>query len=215
MTQAASRLEHDTLFHQTARVVGREEDSTWRVHTAAGELCAKRAVSCLAAPQPGDRIALATSAGGEAWIMGVLEREGDGELCLDVDGDVRLRAPRLRLDGAAELRLSSAGEVGVTTSRLALRAVDTQLLLDRVNCTAEVLVSQIERVKSFGKSLDQSFGRLSQRLKRSFRHVEDIDRLKAGHIDHVADTTLSLRSEHTVVTADGLVKVDGKQVHLG
>jgi hypothetical protein len=62
---------------------------------------------------------------------------------------------------------------------------------------------------------DSLFERVSQRVKRSFRTVEDIDQLKAKKIDYAAESTLALRAEHAVVHGEELIKVDGKQIQLG
>jgi transglutaminase/protease-like cytokinesis protein 3 len=57
--------------------------------------------------------------------------------------------------------------------------------------------------------------RWSQKVKRAYRKVEQIDELRAQNIDYSADQTMSLHSENALVTAEGLVKVDGEQIHLG
>ncbi|MCZ7681708.1 MAG: DUF3540 domain-containing protein [Sandaracinaceae bacterium] len=55
--------------------------------------------------------------------------------------------------------------------------------------------------------------RLSQRVKRAYRFVEEMDVTRAGSIDYRADDVASLRARHTVMAADEQVKVDGKQIH--
>ena len=57
--------------------------------------------------------------------------------------------------------------------------------------------------------------RISQRVKRLYRHVEDFEQLRADKVDYVANKTMSLRGQNTLMTAEELVKVDGEQIHLG
>jgi len=63
--------------------------------------------------------------------------------------------------------------------------------------------------------LKQYRHRFSQRVKNAYRRVEGMDQLRAQHIDHAADKTMSLRGENTLMTAKQLVKVDGEQIHMG
>jgi hypothetical protein len=64
-------------------------------------------------------------------------------------------------------------------------------------------------------SCDSVFDRLLQRVKRSYRFVEEHDQVRAAQIDYVAQNNASLRGENTLITAKDLVKVDGEQIHLG
>ena len=65
------------------------------------------------------------------------------------------------------------------------------------------------------ETLDSVLDRFSQRVKRSYRTVEETDQLKAERIDYTASSTMSLHGENALVTAEQLVKVDGEQIHLG
>jgi hypothetical protein len=62
---------------------------------------------------------------------------------------------------------------------------------------------------------DSLFERVSQRVKRSFRTVEDIDQVRANKIDYASESTLALRAENAVVHAEELMKVDASQIQLG
>ena len=57
--------------------------------------------------------------------------------------------------------------------------------------------------------------RLSQRVKRSYRTVDELDQLHARQLDYKVDKTMSLRAANALLTAEQLVKVDGGQIHLG
>ena len=59
------------------------------------------------------------------------------------------------------------------------------------------------------------FERVTQRVKRSFRFVEDADTVKAGRIDYAADTALTMRAKNTIIAAEELAKVDAEQIQLG
>ena len=63
--------------------------------------------------------------------------------------------------------------------------------------------------------VDTVMERISQKVKRSYRLVEECDYLRSGEVDYRADKNMSLHGDNTMVTAKELVKVDGGQIHLG
>ena len=57
--------------------------------------------------------------------------------------------------------------------------------------------------------------RVSSRVKRSYRMVEECDHVRAEQIDYAAKKRLSLHGETALLTAQHLAKVEGDQIHLG
>jgi hypothetical protein len=211
---AAVKIERDTVSQEVAtitQVTGR----SLRAMAGASEVLAERATSCLTPPAPGDTVLLATSASGRSWVLAVLERPST-ETTIAVDGDLAIRAGgRLDLGARQGVSLTSAGEIAATAAALQLCAVDADVAVERITVVGRYLSSELERVKSFAKTFDGVFERLSQRVQRSFRRVEEVDQLDAGHIDYRAGGLASLRSQSAVVSAEELVKLDGGQIHLG
>ena len=155
---------------------------------------ARRALSCLVDPEPGDRVLVARSrAGAEAYVLAVLEREGDAAVSL-----VSPRATELRSVGPLTI---VAPEATIATPVFSLQSAVAHLHATRV---ASVL-----------GAVDVIVDRLVQRAKQVFRVVEELDHLRAGQVDYEAKGTLSLHAENTTMTAEGLVKVDGEQIQLG
>jgi hypothetical protein len=188
------------VIHETG-IVGPMEGGTVTVRTDTGSYRAKRAVSCLVAPQPGDRVTLALTRAG-AYVMGVLERGSASEtgITITVDGD---------------LELALGGRFGVTASELALHAPEARVAIGRTTLVGQLLVSQIERVKQVASSVDQIAERFSQTVERCYRFVAKHDQLRAETIDYKAEKTLGLHAQNAMLTAQKLIKVDGDQIHLG
>ncbi|GLR12862.1 hypothetical protein GCM10007907_16520 [Chitinimonas prasina] len=90
--------------------------------------CAARtALSCLLAPQSGDRVLYLAASGGERWVLHVLSRMDAGEACIEVAGIPRLTiaSPELTLCGERRLALITADEADLTAAgRLTLSARD-------------------------------------------------------------------------------------------
>jgi hypothetical protein len=211
---AALKIERDLVSQEVATVIGRD-DRRVRVLVGAGEVLAERATSCLVPPEHGDTVLVAVSDGGRAWVVAVLARSA--ATAIEVEGDlaIRCRSGRLDLGARDGVSLTTAGELAATAASLDIRAVEADVAVSRIGLVGQYLSSELERVKSFAKTWDGVYERVSQRVQRSFRRVEEMDQLDAGHIDYQARDLASLRSQSAVITADELVKIDGGQIHLG
>lgn len=197
-------------------VVLRAGDEMLLVEAGSARLPARRAVSCLVEPEPGDLVLL--GGGGERpYILAVLERRGTAPLRLAVRGDLELAAGgRLALRGemAAEmasptkLTLAAGDELTVTGRR-------ARLLLEEMVHVGRSLASHVGKLKVVGEALETLADRILSRARRSYRFVGEGDHLRSGTIDHRAEGTLHLRGRDALVTASTIAKVDAGQIHLG
>ncbi len=207
-------LRPSEMVQEAARVLSVTPDGTM-VQSEAGVYRAQRAVSCLVAPEVDDVVLLATSERGTCYVLAVLEREAmatrlsvEGDLELSSTGQVRIAAPE-------GVDLVSQKRVGVVSAEVKVNAVEAKVATQKATVVGRFLQTEFERVKSFANAIDGVFGRFSQRAKSSIRRVEGLEQLKAEHIDHSAQKTMTLHGENAVVTARQLVKVDGEQIHVG
>ena len=190
------------VFQTIGHLVAAEEHG-WTVRTDEGSFQARRATSCLLQPQIGDKVLLVGEPLGELYVLAVLERQEGVSHCLSTDGDLKIELQKGRFTVAASegVDLVSAREVSLLSKRIEARA-------------SEGLFS-IGKVRAMGNALDAVYERLSQTVQVAFRKVHKLDRLQAGQIDYSADGMARVHGENTVLTADGLVKADGKQIHIG
>jgi hypothetical protein len=206
----------ESAAHQEIALVTRVEGARAVVRADDVEYRAKRAASCLLEPQEGDRVLCAVALDGSAWVLAVLDREG-GATAIAVDGDLELvsRTGRVRVAGAEGVSLASHADVTIAAGELELRAVATSLVTEGLELLGKAARVEVGQVKILAETLDAVLDRLSQRIKRAYRVVEERDHLRAGTIDYAAEKAISLSSENTIVLAKELVKVDGGQIQLG
>lgn len=216
MTNLAKKLNHSQAIQEIA-TVRHIDGATVTVTNDAGEYACTRAVSCLVAPEVDDVCLVATSEGGKAWILAVLDREDRTKTCLSVDGDldVRLKQGAFTIAANEGVGIVSAADVKVVAGRFNLNAVDGNVALQRLSYVGRFVQSEVEKIRSLAGTFDSVLERFSQKVKRSYRTVEELDQVKAEQLDYKANKTMSLRGGNTLVTADKLVKVDGDQIHLG
>ncbi len=181
------------------------------------EYAAKRAMSCLVAPCLGDRVLLAVIDDGSAYVLAVLEREGEEPAVLDAGRSTQLRVARGRLDLVAEegVGLASPGEVSLVSPKLEVRALEGKIGVDRLLAVGTELVAEAVRLRSVAGAVETVADRVTQRVKRVFRFVEELDQLRARRVDYTAKKALHLHGENSLLTAEKLVKMDGENIHMG
>lgn len=169
----AEKLDDGRIIQEMGSVVraGRE----LRVRTASGDCHARRAASCLTTPQQGDLVLLATSARGDSYVLAVLEQQAGADTELSVDGDLAIRAGSGRVTIAAQqgIGLVSAQDVAVTAGRFELVAAEGHVVLDRLGFVGELVRGEVQKIKLFARTFDAVLERFSQRVKRSYRTVEE------------------------------------------
>jgi len=174
-----------------------------------------RAVSCLVAPREGDRV-LISGAGAEWYALAVLQREDDA-VELEADGDLTVRSRRgaVSVAAASEVRLMAGEAVRLAAGEVSVDAGRMQLAARAVEHIGALVSAQVDTVKVLAKAIDTTAERVTQRAKRVFRFVEELDALRAGNVDQAVSELWQLRAKDAMLTARHLVKMDGDQIHMG
>ena len=214
MSNLAEKLTSSVLEQCTGTVV-RIEGATIVVLVEGREVRARRAVSCLVEPRADDHV-LVAKRGWTGHVIAVLERE-EGTATLVVDGDLDVSVPngKLRMVARDGVDLVSPSDVQVLANALSWHANQLKVSATEVVAIASQVLADVATTKLKGGVLDRVFDRVSERVKRSYRTVEELDQVRAKQVDYQASETMSLRSENMVATAKELVKVDGEQIHFG
>jgi hypothetical protein len=215
MSNLARKLDELDVFQAMGRVV-RKDQGKLVVRTHRGDLFAKRAVGCLVEPREDDFVLVAGEPSGACYVLSVLEREGDGvTIACEGDLDIKLQSGRFQVASQEGIDLVTAKEVSVAAGGVSVHAGTGKVVVDTLSYLGSVVRAELEKIKIQSGTLDAVLDRFSQRVKRSYRNVEEIDQLKAKNIDYEAKQTMALRSENAVISAQELVKMDGEQIHVG
>ena len=94
-------------------------------------------------------------------------------------------------------------------------ALDARVFFERVGLSGGAAQASFETIKTVANVLEQVADRVTHRVKRSYRFVEELDTTRAKEIDTRAERTFSVQSQNTLMTAKALMKVDATQIHLG
>jgi hypothetical protein len=173
------------------------------VWTGESMIAARRALTCLVVPEIGDTVLVADGGTPCSFVLAILERPGGGELRIAAEGDLSIETPggRFAVRSGSGLDLATESRLTLGAARIDVRAQDVGLFLGSVMLVAGAVDAMLER--------------LSQTARRVFRQVEEVDHLRAGHIDYAAAGMSRLHGGHMLLTATELVKTDAKQIHVG
>jgi len=193
------------------------EKETYTIESQSGMYNAQQAVSCLTQPLLGDKVLLVGNFVDGFYILAVLEREEGQKHTLSFHGEVDFRAEDGRLTIAAQrgMALASAKDIALASSELNIHSIKSEVSIHRLIFNGGFWLGQVKRLKLIATTFDSIVDRLSQRIKRSYRTVEDIEHLRAGRLDYLIDKLLSLRGKYSMITAKEDVKIDGERIHMG
>lgn len=215
MQAVAELLDESSVVQEMGRIRGAGDELT--VETSRGVYRARRATSCLVDPVPDDRVLVVSSAAGEAFVLAVLERPGDEPLELRADRDLRIKLPSGRFVVAAAdgVDLVSPKEINIVTGELEVNAQSGSVFFEKLAYLGTLANVDVEKVRTVAGVLEQVVDRISQKVKRSYRFVEEVDLTRANEIDMRAKENVHVRGHNALMTAEVLVKMDAKQIHLG
>lgn len=217
MSSAARKLSDAEVF-QTMGTIIRSSGSAFVVRSGEGDIHAKRALSCLVEPLEGDFVLIAGEPRGGAYILSVLERDAEhGATAILCEGDLEIKVPngRLRVASQEGIELLSPKDVNIAAAEVSVHARTASFVLEQLSYLGSLVAGELGKLKLKSGIIETVAERVSSRVKRSFRSVEEVDQLKAECIDYAANQTMTLRAENTIVTAKELVKMDGEQIHMG
>jgi hypothetical protein len=213
---ANRQVDPASIALQYGKVLEKEGEGCFLLETAGGTVKARRAVSCLVEPGVKDLALFSLDEFGRAYVLSVLEREGEGPVALTFEGDVELKAlaGRVRIAGQEGVDIATA-ELNLVSGRLNVNAAEAQMSVPRLHFFGSFLEGQVERIKLIGETCDSVFERVSQRVQRSYRWVAELDQLRAGHLNYIVKKLMNLRGQYTVMTAEKDVRIDGDKILMG
>jgi hypothetical protein len=145
------------------------------------------AMAVLYSPEPGDEVLVACNEPPHAYVIGVLE--GRGTITLRVHADLRLEAPRGRVQILAGKSIQVRSE-----QSLELNAPRATFRFDRLNVLVTTLV---------------------QRLTHAFTWATGLVQSKSRRLRWIAEEGWLVRAGRAHVRTTDNIHINGKTVHLG
>ena len=205
-----------TETHLETGTVARILSGTIEVRWGTATCHARRAKSCLVAPEIGDTVLCAVGAEG-TFVLAVLQGAEGAPTRLEAQGDLHIQARegKVAVSSPESIDLVSGGVVSMTSKELHVRAKSGSVAVEELGFFGKLVQAEVAKIALAAQEVDSTLERLTQRAKRVFRFVEEIDQTRAGTVDVRAQGLVGIRGENAVISARVLAKVDGEQIHLG
>lgn len=217
MQDAARKIESPMLALGYA-VVDSATDGHLFVQTPNGRVRARKAASCLLAPVTGDQVLLSEDNFGRAYILAVLERPDDlTENRLTLDGPTHLvvNDGDLTLSAEKGVTMASPAHVALSAAELQVHAARADIGLEETTVAGTSLNASFERIRTVARSMDSFIRSWVQRMSSCFRYVREVDETQAASARQLVEGTLTVQTGNSVHMAEGHIKIDAEQIHLG
>jgi hypothetical protein len=216
MNNFAVYKERAELYQDTGIIVADEHDNIL-IRNSTGTYRAQRATSCLVKPEIGDLVLFCVTEADFGYILAILERKEECTTTISINGNLDLNVDSgsfsvTALDGVA---LSSPRVLSMISPEINVNATKGDVTVQRLTFTGNFFQATLKQIKLFADNFDSLLERLHQRIKRSYRFIEETDQLRADKIDHRAEELLQMHGKNAVINAKELIKLDGEQIHVG
>ena len=150
-------------------------------------------------------------------ILSILVRHKTKGTCLDFPADVTVKAGQgqLHMNASQGLSLSTQQEMDLLAEKVSVNAEKGLLNIKILNVIGSTLVSRINNVQVFVRSLETVAEHWLQKVKNSFRQIEGVDQLKTKDSLHTIENLYSMRSKQAAILAKKDIKMDAERIHMG
>lgn len=185
-----------------------------------GPVVCRKAAGCLLDPGEGDLVLVSLPAGdeGRCWILSVLERASVEEpATVTLHEGVMLAASkgRLSLYSEKETILQAQGRLSLSADTMDLSAGTANWFIRSLSMVGGRIESVWEKARQTVASMQTVCSTWVQHLGDSVRHVSEVDETHADNVRILAKDTLQTQGKFVNQTASEVVKIDGREVHLG
>ena len=150
-----------------------------------------------------------------AALVGKYNAQGIRDLLEEIAQFLIRQGLEVTLERETALNTGLSGHGAMTSAELHVRAGKGSVAVEDLGFFGKLVRAEVAKVALAAQEVDAVVTRLTQRAKRVFRFVEEIDQTRAGTVDLRAQNLMGIRGENTVISARVLAKLDGEQIHIG
>jgi hypothetical protein len=142
---------------------------------------------------------------------------GDSVLCAHAENDTQatILAVLVRLQPELPLIIAPEAALELQVNEITLVTGQAHLVASKVNVSIEVLKRVVNRIDEVVDYASSTFGSLFVRAKRSIKRVQELDEVQAGHIKIESPTLIEVHGSVTAISAEHLIQMQSKQIHMG
>lgn len=199
------------------------EGRRFLIDTGDGLRLCRKAAGCFIDPSEGDLVLASVhqeddGQDQDSYILTVLERaETDAPLSLSLhEGAVIMaQSGRVSIHALHGVGLHSPGSVDLFCDRIGISASEGRWTIKQLTVIGDSFESFWTECRKTAVNLQTTCTSWVQNLGDCLRRVRNLDETHAGHVRTLASETLYAQGKFVNHTAVEVVKIDGREVHLG
>lgn len=200
-------------------VVTERNGDVFAISSDSGIVAAQKAVSCVILPEPGDYVLLSVDAGARCYVLAVLQRDSERASGQNMvfDGPVNLHVAGgdLSLTSDRSVTMAANEDIVCAADRLDVQAEQAKARVGSLQLIGRVVKNQMERVVSVARFVENTFGQVTQRMKNSYRYVEEHDETQSNTTRQLVEESVTVQAKNAYHLTEEVVKIDAEQIHLG
>ncbi len=175
-----------------------------------------QALSCLIEPQIGDEVIISGPDRTRVYLIAVIARPDAAAITLNVNRDLTIRSSTgsISMQSAAGTHIGSDTSVELRAPRLEQTHDNASLTVRQMQYAGETLEATVGRSTFFSNVISLMADRINTVARLCFRHIRDVDHVRARSIDYEAETLTRVHGGYTTLTARDVMKINGDQIHM-
>jgi Protein of unknown function (DUF3540) len=173
------------------------------------------AASCLVRPTEGDLVALLPVPTRGHFIVAILERASDEAIALSAPSGLTVSVSKGRFTVAAEGIDLVAKDIALHSHKTTVDAQSIRFSFREFAAFGAEVLLNADTFKLAGRFASAVFESVMHRAARSYRVISELEHMTGRQLSYTVSENVSLHGKNNLMTAEDLVKVDGKQIHVG
>ena len=198
-------------------VVEISTDDTYEVEVCYGKIMARKAAGCLLQPQASDLVLTSVDIEGRCYILNILERkaiQGLSEIVVPGDCVMQSRSGSIEMRANTTLTMTAGDSIQVAGDSLEVNAHQAEVCISKMTVLGKILHTQVKRISTVARSIEQSLKRLTQRMETSERFVEDHEEVQTGSTRYLVEDTFTTHAGNTMNISEELHTMHAEQIHM-
>lgn len=201
---------------QLIGTVHQVNDDLFTVHCDGADWVCPQALSCLVEPQAGDQVIICGPDRNRVYLIAVISRNSDAPVSLKTKGDLAISSATgsVSVHSAAGTRIGSDATLQVCSNHYEQKNDTARITIGAMTYAGSTLDATVGRTTFFSSVIGLMADRINSVARLCFRHVREVDHVRAQTIDYEAEKLTRVHGGYTTLTAQDVMKINGDQIHM-
>ncbi len=208
-----------TLNYDPVQLIGtirQVNDGLFTVNCDGADWTCSQALSCLIEPQIGDEVIISGPDHDRVYLIAVISRNSDAPVSLRVKGDLAISSTTgaVSVHSATGTRIGSDACLQVNASHYEQNHKTARITIEEMTYAGNTLEGTVGKTTFFSSVVALMADRINSVARLCFRHVREVDHVRAQTIDYEAEKLTRVHGGYTTLTARDVMKINGDQIHM-